>query len=55
VIITYRCHLGGAGELVVSPEHLGVPLAAPAELPALPMPEGYRASIAAWLSASSST
>ena len=56
VIITYGCHLDAdPGEPVVSPEHLGVRLAAPAELPALPMPEGYRGSIAAWLAASSST
>jgi mutator protein MutT len=49
LIVTYGCRLKGAGEIRISHEHKQVGLFAPDEIDALPMPEGYRRSIRAWL------
>ena len=53
-IVTYGCHLmpgadtGAASLPVLSHEHKEVGLFDKDEVPALPMPEGYRRSIAFW-------
>lgn len=52
-IVTYGCHLDpGQKDLdpVLSAEHQRIGLFAPAEIAGLVMPQGYKASIAAWLS-----
>ncbi len=49
LIVTYGCRPLAAGTPRTSAEHDAVGLFAPAELDALPMPEGYRASVRAWL------
>lgn len=52
VIVTYACRKAGPGVLRHSAEHSAVGLFAPAEIDALPMPEGYRRSIRRALAAS---
>ncbi len=52
VIVTYGCHVTSAGPPVVSREHRRAALFAPGEVPALPMPGGYKRSVAAWLARS---
>jgi 8-oxo-dGTP pyrophosphatase MutT (NUDIX family) len=47
LIVTYGCTLGG-GRVTVSSEHKEVGLFRVPELDALPMPEGYRASVRLW-------
>jgi 8-oxo-dGTP pyrophosphatase MutT (NUDIX family) len=49
VIITYGVKRRDEGELRVSDEHRRFGLFIPHEIEALPMPEGYRRSIRAWL------
>ncbi|MEN3359140.1 MAG: hypothetical protein V7637_3122 [Mycobacteriales bacterium] len=49
LIVTYGCHPGSDADPVLSDEHDRVGLFTPAEVAALPMPTGYRGSIAAWL------
>ena len=49
LIVTYGCRLRRAGDIRISHEHKRVGLFAPHEIDALPMPEGYRRSIRAWL------
>jgi hypothetical protein len=48
LIITYGCHVDTDTDPVVSHEHTEVGLFTEAEVPALPMPDGYRKSIATW-------
>ena len=50
LILTYGCRLDGgpAGAPVVSHEHSAAGLFTAAEIPGLPMPAGYKQSIAAW-------
>lgn len=50
LIVTYGCRLRRAGAIRISHEHKRVGLFAPDEIETLPMPEGYRRSIRAWLS-----
>jgi 8-oxo-dGTP pyrophosphatase MutT (NUDIX family) len=47
-IVTYGCHADPSGEVVHSSEHKAVGLFDLTAIDALPMPEGYRASIRAW-------
>jgi 8-oxo-dGTP pyrophosphatase MutT (NUDIX family) len=47
-IVTYGCYPVGDTEPVVSHEHEAIGLFREDEVAALPMPEGYRRSIAAW-------
>ena len=49
VIVTYGCRLDGHDEIEISAEHKEVGLFTPDKLAGLPMPEGYRRSIRAWL------
>jgi 8-oxo-dGTP pyrophosphatase MutT (NUDIX family) len=49
VIVTYGCHVLSADPPAVSSEHKQAGLFAPGEVPHLPMPDGYKRSIAAWL------
>ena len=49
VIVTYGCRLDGHDEIEISAEHKEVGLFSPDVLASLPMPEGYRRSIRAWL------
>jgi len=49
VIVTYGCRLDGHDEIEISAEHKEVCLFTPDKLAGLPMPEGYRRSIRAWL------
>jgi 8-oxo-dGTP pyrophosphatase MutT (NUDIX family) len=49
VIITYGVNRRDESELRVSDEHRRFGLFTPHEIEALPMPEGYRRSIRAWL------
>jgi hypothetical protein len=49
VIVTYGCRLDGHDEIEISAEHKEVGLFTPDKLGGLPMPEGYRRSIRAWL------
>jgi len=49
VIVTYGCHLDGHDEIEISAEHKEVGLFQPEALADLPMPEGYRRSVRAWL------
>ena len=48
LIITYGCHPTTDADPVLSDEHDRLGLFTPAEAVALPMPGGYRASIASW-------
>lgn len=48
-VVTYGCVATDDVAPVLSPEHVEVGLFRPGEVGALPMPEGYRRSIAAWL------
>ncbi len=48
LIVTYGCHPFSNTEPVVSHEHKEVGLFTEPEIPALPMPDGYKRSIAAW-------
>jgi 8-oxo-dGTP pyrophosphatase MutT (NUDIX family) len=50
VIVTYGCRLDGHDEIEISAEHKEVGLFSPEALAELPMPEGYRRSVKAWLS-----
>ncbi len=49
LIVTYGCHVLSPGPPVVSHEHKRAGLFAPAGIPELAMPEGYKRSIATWL------
>jgi hypothetical protein len=49
VIVTYGCRLDGHDEIEISAEHKEVGLFSPEALAELPMPEGYRRSVRAWL------
>jgi 8-oxo-dGTP pyrophosphatase MutT (NUDIX family) len=49
VIVTYGVKRRGEGELRVSNEHRRFGFFTPREIEALPIPEGYRRSIRAWL------
>ena len=49
VIVTYGVKRRDEGELHVSDEHRRFGLFTPHEIDALPVPEGYRRSIRAWL------
>jgi mutator protein MutT len=51
LIVTYGCCELGAGEAILSQEHQELRWFPLAEVRALPMPEGYKASIAAWAEA----
>jgi hypothetical protein len=44
-IVTYDCRVEEAGSDALSAEHVAGALFAEAELPTLPIPEGYRRSI----------
>lgn len=48
LIITYGCHSAPFDTLTPSHEHKAVGLFTLAEVPTLPMPEGYKRSIDAW-------
>jgi 8-oxo-dGTP pyrophosphatase MutT (NUDIX family) len=48
VVVTYGCHVQSTAAPAVSSEHKQAGLFAPGEVPDLPMPEGYKRSIAAW-------
>ena len=48
VIVTYGCRVLSTDPPVVSHEHKRAGLFAPAEVPGLVMPDGYKRSIAAW-------
>ena len=48
LIVTYGCALDSAGPVAVSSEHKEVGFFRVRELDALPMPEGYRASVRRW-------
>jgi 8-oxo-dGTP pyrophosphatase MutT (NUDIX family) len=48
VIVTYGCRVLSAGPPVVSDEHKRAGLFAPAKVPGLAMPDGYKRSITAW-------
>ena len=48
LIVTYGCHLASAAPISISSEHKEVGLFRVPELGALPMPEGYRASVRHW-------
>jgi 8-oxo-dGTP pyrophosphatase MutT (NUDIX family) len=50
LIVTYGCTLGAGGLISISSEHKEVGLFRVPELDALPMPEGYRASVRRWWS-----
>lgn len=47
-IVTYGCFPGGDSEPIVSEEHNAIGLFAEDEIATLPMPEGYKHSIATW-------
>lgn len=49
LIVTYGCHPVGDTVPVLSHEHKAITLAAPDQIPDLPMPDGYRRSITTWL------
>jgi ADP-ribose pyrophosphatase YjhB (NUDIX family) len=51
LIITFGCHLDTDADPVVSREHREVGLFTGAEVVALPMPDGYKRSIATWYAA----
>jgi 8-oxo-dGTP pyrophosphatase MutT (NUDIX family) len=48
-VVTYGCFATGDVAPVLSPEHEEIGLFRSSEIGALPMPDGYRRSIAAWL------
>jgi 8-oxo-dGTP pyrophosphatase MutT (NUDIX family) len=48
LIVTYGCHLATDADPVVSHEHKEAGLFTAAEVPALPMPDGYKKSVATW-------
>jgi 8-oxo-dGTP pyrophosphatase MutT (NUDIX family) len=48
LVVTYGCHSHSEAEPVVSDEHSEVGLFTPEEAAALPMPAGYKRSIASW-------
>jgi hypothetical protein len=47
-VVTYGCHTDADGAPVASVEHRDLGLFTEAEVAALPMPDGYRRSIATW-------
>jgi 8-oxo-dGTP pyrophosphatase MutT (NUDIX family) len=49
LIVTYGCYLLSTAPPVVSYEHKRAGLFAPAAIPELVMPDGYKRSIATWL------
>jgi 8-oxo-dGTP pyrophosphatase MutT (NUDIX family) len=51
-VVTYGCFPEADVEPVLSPEHRRIGLFGAAEVAALPMPDGYRRSIAAWVARS---
>jgi len=48
VIVTYGCHVHSSVPPVISNEHKRIGLFAPAQVPGLVMPDGYKRSIADW-------
>jgi 8-oxo-dGTP pyrophosphatase MutT (NUDIX family) len=50
LVLTYGCHTSSTVEPVVSDEHKQAGLFTHAEAAGLPMPDGYKKSIAAWYS-----
>lgn len=48
VIVTYGCHVASDEPPVVSPEHSRAELFSPAEVAALNIPDGYKASVTTW-------
>jgi 8-oxo-dGTP pyrophosphatase MutT (NUDIX family) len=48
LIVTYGCHTSADAAPVVSNEHKQVGLFTATEAAALPMPDGYKRSVAAW-------
>ena len=48
LIVTYGCSLHSSAPIAISGEHKAVGLFRVPELDALPMPEGYRASVRRW-------
>jgi 8-oxo-dGTP pyrophosphatase MutT (NUDIX family) len=49
LIVTYGCHVQSTGAPVVSHEHKRAGLFAPDAIQGLPLPGGYKHSIATWL------
>jgi hypothetical protein len=49
LIVTYGCYPAPFASVTHSPEHKAVGLFTLQELQALPMPEGYKKSIQAWV------
>ena len=52
VIVTHGCHVLSTDPPTVSREHRQATLFAPDEVPDLPMPDGYKRSIATWFARS---
>jgi ADP-ribose pyrophosphatase YjhB (NUDIX family) len=50
-VVAYGCHLVTAGPPVLTDENRGFGLFDAAELPGLPLPDGYRRAIEAWRAA----
>jgi 8-oxo-dGTP pyrophosphatase MutT (NUDIX family) len=48
LIVTYGCQVGTAADPFVSHEHKEAGLFTEVEVPALPMPDGYKKSITTW-------
>ncbi len=55
VIVTYGCHTAASTEPVLSDEHDQVGLFTESEVAQLPMPAGYKRSIATWYAAQGGT
>ncbi|OLT24939.1 NUDIX hydrolase [Nocardiopsis sp. CNR-923] len=51
-IVTYGCHVDSHAPVVVSSEHKEDGLFTEAQVPDLPMPEGYKRSILGWFARS---
>jgi hypothetical protein len=49
LIVTYGCYPASFASVTHSPEHKAVGLFTLREIQALPMPEGYKKSIHAWV------
>jgi hypothetical protein len=49
VIITYSCHATAGNSAILSDEHKDVGFFTEAEVAGLNMPDGYKRSIASWL------
>lgn len=48
LIVSYGCHLDAPADIRLSHEHKAVGLFGRAEIDALPMPDGYKATIGRW-------